>query len=374
MKIKVCYVYSDVDYSHFVDNTEKFLDKDKYEVTTIFMGQEIPTLYKVFEQRGSAVRFVKYSGRKDLLTAISGLRRIFNELKPDIVHTHLVNASLAGLTAAKLLGIKNRIHTRHHGTECYLYYPHAVYYDKLINFLSSRIIAVSSQVSDILIERDGAARRKVKIIRHGFDLAGFQGDEATTEKLRKLYGLNGHYPVVGVISRFIHLKGIQYIIPAFAKLTKKYPRAKLVLANATGAYGDELKALLRQHLDESQYVIIEFERQVFDLYKTFDVFVHVPISKDIEAFGQTYIEALAMEIPSIFTLSGIANDFIKDKVNAIVVPYCDSEAIAESLELILENAELRGEIIQRGRADVLEMFNVKRYVDELDALYTELAG
>ena len=38
------------------------------------------------------------------------------KIKPHTVHTHLFDANLSGLMAAKLLGIKKRIYTRHHST------------------------------------------------------------------------------------------------------------------------------------------------------------------------------------------------------------------------------------------------------------------
>lgn len=372
MKIKVCYIYSDVDYSHLLEANENFINKSKYETAYIFIGQKIPMLYRLFKEKGRPVYFIRYSGKKELIAVTSRIRKIFIDLKPDIVHTHLVNASLAGLTAAKLCGIKKRVHTRHHSMECYLYYPHAVYYDKLVNLLSKKIVAVSQNVFDVLTKRDGTDPNKVTVIRHGFDLAGFKNDETTTEEIKRLYGLDGRYPVVGAISRFVEGKGVQYIIPAFRLLAEKYPQAKLVLANATGPYAAHLKSLLRENLRESQYGLIEFEKRVFDLYKTFDVFLHVPVDPSFEAFGQTYVEALAMKVPSVFTLSGIAADFIKDKGNAVVVPYRDPEAIALAIELILKDERLRQTIIKRGREDVWKMFDANRFVSELDALYSEL--
>ncbi|MBC7797056.1 MAG: glycosyltransferase, partial [Pyrinomonadaceae bacterium] len=301
VRTKVCYVYSDVDYSHLIETTEEFVDKNKYDVSTIFIGGKVPALYDILKKKGRVVHFVEYSGRKQLISVVEKLRKIFKEIKPDIVHTHLVNASLAGLTAAKLCGIKNRIHTRHHSSECYLYYPHAVYYDKYISFLSKKIVAISDSVFKVLTERDGVDERKIKIVWHGFDLENFKADENVTKEVRRLYGLENRFPIVGAISRFVEAKGLQHLIPAFRRIAEKYPQAKLVLANANGAYREKVLTLLHENLDESQYVLIEFEKRVFDLYKTFDVFVHAPTSGDYEAFGQTYIEALAMEIPSVFT-------------------------------------------------------------------------
>lgn len=348
------------------------MDKDRYDIGFVFMGQKKPLLYDFFRDRGYAVEFFEFGGRIEIPAAVWKLRKIFNRLQPDIVHTHLVEASLAGLAAAKIVGIKKRTHTRHHSVECHVYYPHGVYYDKAINSLSKKIIAVSNVVADVLIRREGAPAEKVVTIPHGFDLENFAADRATVESMRDQYGLRGRFPVVGSISRFIHWKGIQNTIPAFRRILDEYPRAKLVLANATGPYTEEIHRLLQETLPPDAYVTIEFERNVFSLYRTFDVFAHVPVEKDFEAFGQVYVEALTMEVPSVFTLAGIAGDFIKDRENALVVPFNDAPAIADAIELILKDDELRRKLIACGKRDVWQQFHSSRLAEQFDALYSEL--
>jgi glycosyltransferase involved in cell wall biosynthesis len=307
-----------------------------------------------------------------MLSAILQIRRLLKDIGPDIVHTHLVDASLAGMIAAKTSGFKRRLHTRHHSTECHVYYPHAVYYDRLINWLSTRIIAMSGIVQETLLEKEGVPAEKIRLIPHGYDLSRFENDELTTSEIERKYSLNGHYPVVGVISRFVEWKGVHYIIPAFAKLTEKYPKAKLVLANAVGNYSGLLEAMLEKELNPDQFVKIEFEPKIFDLYKNFDLFVHVPVTRDAEAFGQTYIEALYSEVPSVFTVSGIAHDFIRDREHALIVPHRDSDAIYRAMESLLEDEGLRASIVEKGRAEVMKRFGGALLATELDELYDEI--
>jgi glycosyltransferase involved in cell wall biosynthesis len=373
MKIRVCHVLSDVDQSHLIETHGEMMDKARYDIGFVFLGKRRPQLFDFFRERNYFVRFFEFNGAKsELPRAVFRLRKVFKEFQPDIVHTHLVEASLTGLIAAKTLGIKRRIHTRHHGVEAHTYYPRGVYYDKIINRLSKKIIAISRIVADALTNLEKVAPEKVTTIPHGFDLENFTASEQKVQELKQKYELENHYPVIGSIARFIHWKGVQNTIPAFVKILEKYPHAKLVLANATGPYKEEIHALLKNSLDEKRYVVIEFERSVFALYKTFDAFVHVPVNRDFEAFGQVFIESLAMEVPSVFSLAGVANDFIKDKENALVVPYDDAEAIAKSLNLILGDEELRRKIVKKGREDVWRMFHQTRFGAQLDALYTEL--
>ncbi len=371
MKKKICHIASFLDYSLCIEATGAFLDKDKYEISFVFLSPKEGHLQKVLAERGHRVEWIKYNSRKDLPRATMRLRKLFAEIKPDAVHTHMTDASLAGLFAARLSGIKNRLHTRHHASECHTFYPHAVYYDKLISYLSTHILATTKIVEETLVKLENVDPKKVSLITYGYDLSEFSSDEETRLSLREKYGLKDKFPVVGVISRFVEWKGVQYIIPAFAKLAGEYPNAKLALANAIGSYSSEIQALLERHLKPEQYVVIKFEPKVFDLYKNFDLFVHVPINRDFEAFGQTYIEALFMEIPSVFTLSGVAHDFIKDRENALVVPYKDSESIYRAMREILNDNELRDKIVRNGKAAVEGKFSGTDLAEALDGLYSK---
>lgn len=372
MKTKVCHIASLLNYSLFMESMAEFLDKERYEVSFVLMNPQKPPLFDRLVDRGIQVEWVKYGGFKDLPTAVFNLRKLFKSIQPDIVHTHLVDASLAGLTAAKLCGIARRVHTRHHSTECHLYFKHGVYYDRFISRLSRKIIATTKIVEETLIEKENVKADKVTVIPYGYDLTEFASSEAKAHELREKYDLTENYPVIGAISRFVEGKGLQFLIPAFAKIAEEFPKAKLVLANASGAYETEIITLLAEYLESSQYVLIDFEKNVFDLYKTFDVFVHVPINRDYEAFGQTYIESLSLNVPSVFTMSGVANDFIRDGENALVVPYCDSDAIFRAIDRLLKDDNLRFEITKQGKAEVENLFNGNRLAEALHRFYAGL--
>ena len=99
------------------------------------------------------------------------------------------------------------------------------------------------------------------------------------------------------------------------------------------------------------------------------MFVHAPVGRDYEAFGQVYVEALAMGVPSVVTLSGVACDIIEDGRNALVVPYRDSESIYRALDRLMEDEALRRELSTNGRATA-GVFRESRMAEELDRMYS----
>lgn len=288
---------------------------------------------------------------------------------PCIVHTHLWRATLLGLSASWLMRIRKRIYTRHHAMIHYLEFPSGRKWDMLCNRIATHIVAISENIKDILVTKDKADINKVHLIHHGFDFDYFQSVETERiDAIRTKYQLTGkEYPVIGVISRYIEWKGVQYIIPAFSKLLKQSPNAHLVLANANGPYQFEIKKLL-QALPTGSYSEIVFEHDAAALFWLFDVYVHAPIDAQSEAFGQTYIEALACGVPSVFTLSGVAREFIVHEKNALVVPFCDSNAIASAIERILTDDALRLTLIENGKKSAAQ-FPLEKMVNQLSELY-----
>ena len=141
----------------------------------------------------------------------------------------------------------------------------------------------------------------------------------------------------------------------------------MILANTTGNYISQIKNLLSQ-LPSGSYTEINFEKDLAALYSLFTVFVHVPINKHVEAFGQTYIEALAAGVPSVVTLSGIAPDFIVDDFNALVCKYESSESIGLKIEQLLNSSELINKLTQNG-LNSIQKFSLEMMMNELFDLY-----
>ncbi|GEO03212.1 hypothetical protein AAE02nite_08760 [Adhaeribacter aerolatus] len=371
LRKSVVYIISDIDKALAFEWVATYLDKQKFDLSFILISPKETVLEKYIHALGLNVYRVISNGKKDWPKAIFQVYGLLRKINPAVIHCHLIQANIIGLTAGKLAGVKKRIYTRHHSSFHHVYFPKGVLWDKLSNILATHIVAISGNVKDVLINWEKADENKVTVIPHGFLLNGFL--EVPAEgviSLKKRHNLEDTDigKVIGVISRYTELKGIQYIIPAFKNILKLYPDSVLVLANATGDYKSAIQELLKE-IPERNYREITFESDIMALYKLFDVFVHVPIDSHSEAFGQTYVEALAAGIPSVFTLSGIANEFIKDQENALVVDYQNAEAIYIAILQILENEDLRNKLIQNGRKEVFNRFGLERFIQSLEELY-----
>jgi glycosyltransferase involved in cell wall biosynthesis len=322
--------------------------------------------------RGMTVERVLCRSKRDWPIALLRMIRILRSWHPQTVHCHLMPATLLGLLAARFVHVPQRILTRHYSTFHHHYFPRGVIWDYICNRLATQIVAISPVVWRVLTEREGVASEKVTLIPHGFELDYFaRPDEKLVEAFRGKYRVGRHRPVVGLIARWVDWKGVQYAIPAFREFLNTYPSALLLLANAVGPYSDHLNQLLAT-LPPDSYRVISFEPQLTALYALMDIYVHVPIGPDIEAFGQTYVEALAAGVPSVFTLSGIANEFIEHRVNAWVADFESSGSILAGMLELASDPELAATISERGRLDVCSRFGIETMIERLRQLHSGL--
>lgn len=366
---KVVYIISDIDKALAFEWIAEKFKSTGVQLTFILIIQKPAQLEQFLKDRDIPVYSFYYNSKKGFPAILYGLYKLLVKLKPDAVHCHLMYGTLLGLTAAKLAGVKKRIFTRHHSDLHHLYFRSGIKWDKLCNVMATKIIAPSGAVKEILVELENVPETKVITIPHGFDLDYFRHvPEDRIKKLKDKYQTNEAYPVIGVISRFTEWKGVQYIIPAFSKLLLNYPNALLLLFNANGDYATQVHEQLKT-LPEDRYRLIPFENDLAAVYPLFTIFIHASIDRLNEAFGQTYVEALAAEVPSVFTLSGIAADFIVDGRNALVVPFKDSEAIYSAMTKILTDGELQKKLKSNGWDSVKDRFRLKTMIDQLELIY-----
>jgi glycosyltransferase involved in cell wall biosynthesis len=369
MSKKITYLISDIDRSIAFEWIVESIDRTKFELSFILFNNKDSFLEKFLIRAGIKVKRIPYSSKKDLVSAVLSARKFLKENNTEIIHSHLFDATFIGMIAAKLAGIKRRIYTRHYAALNHRYFPTAVRWDKKINRWATDIVAVSELVKEILVDLEKAEPSKISLIHHGFKLNDFKKPSPEkVEALKQKYNSQNKRPTIGVISRFIELKGVEYIIPAFKEILRSHPDALLLLFNAKGDQEEMIHEKLKE-LPATSYKTVAFEEDIVSLYHLFDVFIHVPITRDIEAFGQTYVESLAAGIPLVATASGVAAEFLVHEQNALLVPFKNAATIEKAVLLLLGNEQLRKNIIDKGYTSVAEKFDLRHMIRLLESLY-----
>ena len=371
LKTNVTYIISDINKAIAFEWIVEYIDRDKINLSFILINSEPSYLVDYLKKANIPVYSILCKSKKNIPFAILKCCWALIKFKTDVVHCHLFMANMIGLTSAKIMCVKLRFYTRHHSDYHHIYYPNAIKWDKYCNNIATQIISISDNVTSILVNAENVPKNKIVKISHGFDVASFINiNNEKVFDLETKYNSTKKYPVIGVISRFVESKGIQYIIPAFQKLLVHYPNALLLLFNAKGGYEKEINKLLEK-IPEDSFKKIEFENNVTCLYRIFNLFIHVPINETAEAFGQTYIECMLSEIPLIATKSGVGSEIMVNNNNCMEVPYKNSEEIYKMMLKIIQNSKLSNKLTATAKRTVVEKFTIEKMVFALEKLYLQ---
>ena len=293
--------------------------------------------------------------KMQFVTALK-LIKLFVLHRPASIYCSGRIATIFGILLARICLIPNRVFTRHHGVEIQTS-PSVLpkFLEYLVNRSATKIVAISSLSTKILIS-EGVDPTKIYQVYNGIDLER----ALAIRKLRESTTIRGEkFPVIGVVSRLTQWKGVQFTASAFTKILELFPNARLEIYGSKMDSYDEVLTLLSK-LPSNSYEFYEPDDDVFTKFQRFDIFVHVPIEEDTEAFGLVYLEALATGVPSIFTCSGILREFDPGSA-AVKVPFKDSQGI-ESTVVRLMARDLEEFIPMQ--VSKLEQFDLKKTTEK----------
>jgi len=116
-------------------------------------------------------------------------------------------------------------------------------------------------------------------------------------------------------------------------------------------------------------LFLGYQEDVARFFAVFDAFV---LSSVNEGTPVVAIEALAAGRPVVATRVGGVPDVVTDGVDGFLVEPGDIEALADRLERLALDPELRSAMGEAGRTRVLPRYAVSRLIDDIDRLYRSL--
>ncbi len=116
-------------------------------------------------------------------------------------------------------------------------------------------------------------------------------------------------------------------------------------------------------------LFVGYQREVAPYYSFFDALV-LPSAN--EGTPVVAIEALAAGRPVVATRVGGVPDVVEDDADGMLVRVGDIDGIADALERLANDPELRRRLGDAGRERTIPRYRVERLVDDIDALYREL--
>ncbi|MBI4379135.1 MAG: glycosyltransferase family 4 protein [Nitrospinae bacterium] len=344
----------------------KRIDRDHYNIIAVSPGEGMMSL-KIREM-GISVEIIpmkrlRYLNIISLLYGISRLLRVIHIHRIDLIHANGSRCMIYGGLTGMIKRIPVIWHVRIAEMDRVL--------DRFLSLLATKIIVISNSVKDrfkCLRNKD-----KIEIIYNGIDIDDFNSD-INYKDFKKEFSIPINDTVVGTVSQFIPMKGIEFFIEAAKFILERVGNVKFMIAGkgvGNNGYEKWLKKMARDFSIEHEVIFTGYRDDIKSMIASFDIFVLASIG---EAFGRVLIEAMALKKPVVATKSGGIPEIVVDGETGILVPVKDSKAIATAVMRLITEKETRDKMGKAGRKRVEEMFNIERHVKEIEAQYLRIMG
>lgn len=182
--------------------------------------------------------------------------------------------------------------------------------------------------------------------------------------------------VIGIIGNIREWKGQEYFVKAFMSLGERYENIYGLVIGGHAADDEEYLASLKRIAEGSdigkRLRFLGFRNDVPELLKTMDVFIHASITP--EPFGMVLLEAMLARVPVIATNFGGPVEILENGRCGILVPPRDVDAIVAGVEKYLNDPSFREEMINRAYKRIETDFDLRKTVNQVEALFQEVVG
>lgn len=299
------------------------------------------------------------------------LKSLYKEIKPDMINVHYASGYGTLARVSKLKPILLSVW----GSDVYDFPNESKLKKRILqkNVMYANEIASTSKVmANELKKQVPMLKKEIYITPFGVDIEKFKKNNIE----RSDTNFN-----IGNIKKLEHKYGIEYLILGVKKLIEKLnDNNESVLADSIKLYiyGDgnqkeELERLIKNNnLCNSVFLMGKVPNtEVPKILNKLDVFCATSILNS-ESFGVAVVEAMACEVPVIATNVDGFLEVMKDNETGYIVEKKNVEQIADKLEVLLKNKELRIELGKNGRKRVLENYNWDQNVKYMKEIYLKM--
>jgi glycosyltransferase involved in cell wall biosynthesis len=245
-----------------------------------------------------------------------------------------------------------------------LFYPLISLLQKNYAKRISRFIAVSNitkeqACSDLNIEND-----KISVVYNGVDTELFRPPNGV-EADRRYSRLTIVY-----VGRIMRGKGLQLLVEAMPNILQLFPEAHFMFAGG-GAIQFYKEMIHRKGISGNSFSFlghVGYHERLKILQKA-TVFVNPSL---FENCSISILEAMSTGATVVANSVGGNPELIRTKENGILVPSCDSKALAQSIISVLSDENLSKEIGKKARKTVEERFSSERMAEDTYGSYVHV--
>src|SRR3989344_4859122 len=303
--------------------------------------------------------------------AIFELRKLYQKIKPDIIHLNSTKAGIIGsLANHTITKISYKVIYTAHGwvfnepmskIKKWLYWG----LEKITSRPKDKIICVSAFDYQTAIKYKIAGTKKLITIHNGLDtdtLEFLPKEEALNKLISNFkFQISNSSIIIGTIANFYKTKGLEYLIGSTKILisNSQYPIFLIIIGD--GELRPQLEELIKKYDLENNIILAGRQENASQYLKAFDIYVSSSVK---EGLPYSILEAMAAELPIITTAVGGVPEMIKDNDNGLLIEPKNYKILAEKIKYLIENKPLAQRLGKQARQDVKENFSKEKMIRE----------
>lgn len=177
------------------------------------------------------------------------------------------------------------------------------------------------------------------------------------------------------LSNLIESKGVYILLEACKILYNKQISFHCAFVGGIGDVSEEqfYDNVQKLHLENCVvYMGRKYGIEKETEFEKADIFAF-PTYYHNETFGLVNLEAMQYSLPVVSTFEGGIPDVVKDGVTGFLVPQKDAMALADKLEILINNAELRKQMGVAGRKKYEKEFTLDTFENTLTKILSEVS-
>jgi glycosyltransferase involved in cell wall biosynthesis len=175
------------------------------------------------------------------------------------------------------------------------------------------------------------------------------------------------------LSNFLREKGILDCISAFEIIDKNVAFTASIVGDNVDLSRDELGEMIRQKGLAGKVIVSGpmYGDEKCQVFLKSDMFVFPSLN---EAFPLVILEAMQFELPIIATSEGAIPEIVEDGISGFLINRNSPKEIAEKIELLISNPQMRGTMGKKGREKYLSTYTISHFEQNMEKVFREVVG